>query len=148
MILLFDENAQAAAAFAIQQKIYNKEFTFVSKKVFSGKITPDDDQNWYYAIGNYNAWADFKVKVWKHPNNVFHVAMISNYHLDKRYNWDVDSDKTASELGYEINHKQMGLLHQVGAAREFDIKGLYDSGIIRFNVENGKFTRKYRRGRV
>jgi RHS repeat-associated protein len=143
---LFDDMAAAAAKFAVSLRSYNTICDFVSKKVADGDVTRDDDKNWFYAIGNYYAWGQFQAKVFpqKDPNK-YHIALTCAFHLEKRYNWDVKTDKEVPLLfGLSITHKQVGLLHQLGWAKEFDIKGLYDSGVMRFvyTAKNGTVVRK------
>jgi hypothetical protein len=47
--------------------------------------------------------------------------MFFTMHVYDRYNWD--QGKSVSILGIKVKDEQLGRLHRVGLAREFDVKG-------------------------
>lgn len=79
-------------------------------------ITKENNKQWYFAVGGYNAAGLAK---WKCKNDKY--TMDFSFNFSDRYNWDADK-------AVELNNKivpdvELGRLHQVGIAKEYNMKG-------------------------
>ncbi|MGE2732273.1 hypothetical protein ACQI4F_22645 [Mycolicibacterium vaccae] len=87
--------------------------------------TVDEDKHpdWYYAMGAYEQSTSGVVVVHPptSPGGKPTVSVQYQTHVFDRYNWD--GGKSVNILGQNITDEQLGRLHTVGLAQEFDIRG-------------------------
>jgi hypothetical protein len=103
---------------------YVEEFTNLNKwKSFrivgtwtSGRYHKADSGNWFYAVGDYLAVGSASVKVLE--NCEFEMSYTFNFF--DRYNWD--KGKGVEMLGKPVKDNELGRLHKVGFAHEFEMK--------------------------
>ncbi|MGE2832774.1 WXG100 family type VII secretion target [Mycobacterium sp. SMC-4] len=88
-----------------------------------GTVNKDANADWYYAVGSYEQSASGVVVVHppSSPGAKPRVSVEYRTHVFDRYNWD--GGKSVEILGQTITDDQMGRLHTVGLAQEYDIRG-------------------------
>ncbi len=85
---------------------------------YAGKSQSPD---WFYATGGYSYAYGAEVNVTPGPGGQPHVELNYQMHVFDRYNWD--ENKKVNIGPWEINDVQLGRLHTVGLAREYEIWG-------------------------
>jgi len=83
----------------------------------SGQNDPNDSENWFYAVGGYSGVGSASVKVLLNCD----YEMQFTFNFSDRYNWDIG--KSATILGQTVRDQELGRLHKVGFAQEFDMIG-------------------------
>lgn len=88
-----------------------------------GTVDKDANADWYYAVGSYEQSVSGVVVVHppSTPGGKPRVSVEYQTHVFDRYNWD--GGKSVTILGQTITDEQLGRLHSVGLAQEFDIRG-------------------------
>lgn len=82
-----------------------------------GANDKEDSGNWFYAVGEYDAVGLANVTVL--PNCEY--KMDFTYNFFDRYNWD--HGKKAEVLGQRVSDDELGRLHKVGLAKEYEMTG-------------------------
>ncbi|WP_367825034.1 hypothetical protein [Streptomyces sp. LMG1-1-1.1] len=92
----------------------------VESRQYGGTFTPDTD--WYHAVGSHQQNISGMVTVRPGEGGKPEVSLEYQVNVWDRYNWD-EGKKTGFPLGITIEDKDMGHLHKVGIAQEFDMRG-------------------------
>ncbi|MEM7374691.1 MAG: hypothetical protein AAF587_39230 [Bacteroidota bacterium] len=112
-----------------------KEVSFTgtrSSSVYCGK---GDSPDWFYAIGGFTHWWTADVTVSQsRDSNTYDVEIKMKIHIKDRYNWDKGKSVNIGPL--EIKDKQLGRLHEVGLAKEYDVFGESSIRRINYTVEH------------
>jgi hypothetical protein len=89
-------------------------------------ITPAENRDWHYAIGNVHHQTTGTVTVHApaEPGGPARVEVDYGVHLYDRYNWDLEPGKQAEIAGIPLPDEKFGPLHRAGLAQEYDIKGI------------------------
>ncbi|MEN3327398.1 MAG: hypothetical protein V7638_2205 [Acidobacteriota bacterium] len=82
-----------------------------------GANDQEDSSNWFYAVGSYDAVGSATVTVL--PNCEY--KMDFTYHFFDRYNWD--DGKRVKIMDKEVKDNELGRLHKVGLAHEYEMRG-------------------------
>ncbi len=83
--------------------------------------TQNASKDWYFATGGFSYAHTATVTVTPGKNGEAQVSIQSNVHTFDRYNWDKGK---AVDIGpIHIEDKAMGRLHEVGLAREYELRG-------------------------
>src|SRR5690349_6061103 len=91
-----------------------------SRKTQGGKNLPQENRNWYLAIGEYVFWGSGDVEVGD-ANGRRTYVMDFVYHFHDRYNWD--GGKAVHLFGLTVTDQFMGEFHRQGLGREFSCWG-------------------------
>ena len=78
-------------------------------------------ENWYYAMGSFSYTYGAEVTVTPTSGGQWQVTINSQVHVFDRYNWD--SQKSTGLAGATVQDIELGRLHQVGLAKEYEIWG-------------------------
>lgn len=78
-------------------------------------------QDWFYGIGGFSYAHTANVTVTPGADGSAQVRIDSQLHVFDRYNWDGGKAVTIGPV--TITDDQMGRLHEVGLAREFEVRG-------------------------
>jgi WXG100 family type VII secretion target len=78
-------------------------------------------ENWYYAMGDFSHAYGAEVTVTPTSGGQWQVTINSQVHVFDRYNWD--SQKSTGLAGATVQDIELGRLHQVGLAKEYEIWG-------------------------
>lgn len=94
----------------------------------------DVSQDWFYAIGGFTYWVTAEVTVTppETEGGPITASMSTQLHIFDRYNWD--QGKSVTIAGMTITDEQLGRLHRVGLAREYDINGTSSPRTITWEV--------------
>lgn len=82
-----------------------------------GRNHKADSGNWFYAVGDYDAVGSASVKVL--PNCEYQMEFTFTFF--DRYNWDLK--KVVDIMGNVVTDYELGRLHRVGLAHEFEMTG-------------------------
>jgi len=84
--------------------------------------TKRKSSNWYYAMGGFSY--SYTAKATANPSNDGTAQLDIRYqmHVYDRYNWDKGKKVHLGDI-FQVNDSTLGRLHQVGLAKEYDIKG-------------------------
>jgi hypothetical protein len=79
-------------------------------------------RDWYFAIGGFTYWYTAEVQVVPGEGGTPpQITMLFTLHVFDRYNWD--QGKAVSIAGITVKDEQLGRLHRVGLAQEYDVNG-------------------------
>jgi hypothetical protein len=78
-------------------------------------------RDWFFAIGGFTYWYTAEVQVLPVEGGPAQITMIFTMHMFDRYNWD--QGKMVSIAGITVKDEQLGRLHRVGLAQEYDVNG-------------------------
>ena len=96
----------------------------------NGYATQGESQDWFFAVGGFTYWYTAAVTVTQpvasggsqeKTSPPPQVEMKIVIHVYDRYNWD--KGKAVMIAGIVVSDEQLGRLHQVGIAREYDVEG-------------------------
>jgi len=87
----------------------------------TGYNLKEQNWNWFYAVGGYNAWIKGVAKVEQDKSGKHKYRLDYEYKVADSYNWDIG--KQVDIFGVTITDKFMGEFHRQGLAREFDMEG-------------------------
>ncbi|GAB4566959.1 MAG: hypothetical protein Tsb0020_19080 [Haliangiales bacterium] len=77
--------------------------------------------DWFYAIGGFTYWVTADVTLTPSNTGEIDVTMVTQLHIFDRYNWD--GGKSVTIAGMTVTDEQLGRLHRVGLAREYEVNG-------------------------
>jgi hypothetical protein len=77
--------------------------------------------DWFYAVGGFTYWYTAEVAVTPVADGPPRITMIFTLHVHDRYNWD--QGKQVQIAGITVTDEQLGRLHRVGLAQEYDVEG-------------------------
>ena len=83
--------------------------------------TKGQSQDWFYAIGGFSYAHTANVKVTPNADGSAHVEITSQLNVFDRYNWDGGKAVTIGPI--TVTDDQMGQLHKVGLAQEYEVRG-------------------------
>jgi hypothetical protein len=78
-------------------------------------------RDWFFAIGGFTYWYTAEVQVLPSEAGPPQITMIFTLHIFDRYNWD--QGKAVTIAGITVKDEQLGRLHRVGLAQEYDVNG-------------------------
>jgi hypothetical protein len=78
-------------------------------------------KDWFFAIGGFTYWYTANGTVVPMRNGKVQVQTIYTLHVYDRYNWD--QGKAVDIAAITVKDEQLGRLHRVGLAREYEING-------------------------
>lgn len=78
-------------------------------------------RDWYFAIGGFTYWYTAEVQVEPVEGGAPRLTMLFTLHVFDRYNWD--QGKAVEIAGITVRDEQLGRLHRVGLAQEYDVNG-------------------------
>jgi hypothetical protein len=78
-------------------------------------------RDWFFAIGGFTYWYTAEVQVLPVAAGPPQITMIFTLHIFDRYNWD--QGKAVTIAGITVKDEQLGRLHRVGLAREYEVNG-------------------------
>ncbi len=83
----------------------------------------EDSLDWFYAVGGYQYATTGTVTVYppETPGGEWRYEYSYQVHVGDRYNWD--PGKSTDVGGKSVTDEEMGRLHQVGLAQEYDLEG-------------------------
>ncbi|MGI6124240.1 MAG: hypothetical protein ACOYIG_08660 [Acetivibrionales bacterium] len=117
------KNAQVARdteinlAIAFAESIKTQKSFYISSHSATGSYADkSQSENWYYAVGGYSTWGKGSV-----TTNGCKYKMEFSLRFGDRYNWD--AGKSVTIFGKKVPDINLGRLHQVGIAQEFDMVG-------------------------
>jgi hypothetical protein len=91
---------------------------------FTHNITPEENNDWHYAIGNGEFSVTGVATVHEQPGGPPRVDVDYQVHLYDRYNWDLVEGKQARIFGVlPAPDLVLAQLHQAGIAQEYDSVG-------------------------
>ncbi|MFI1764448.1 hypothetical protein ACH41H_20695 [Streptomyces sp. NPDC020800] len=93
-----------------------------------------DESEWFHAIGSHQRNVSGVVTVTPTTDGKPRVTLDYQVNLWDRYNWDAGKS-TKFPMGLVVEDKDMGRLHKVGFAREFDMRG--SSSTYAHDLSNG-----------
>jgi uncharacterized protein RhaS with RHS repeats len=109
-------NGEMAQAQAFVESLANGKHSITSGSPSGGYDRKDENWNWFYAVGGYNAWGKGNATV---CNDQYTLEY--EYKFYDRYNWD--AGKSTRIMGVVITDQFMGEFQQEGLAKEFDMRG-------------------------
>ena len=77
--------------------------------------------DWFYAIGGFTYWVTAEVTLTPAAGGGIQATMVTRLHIFDRYNWD--GGKAVTIGGITVTDEQLGRLHRVGLAREYEVHG-------------------------
>jgi hypothetical protein len=83
--------------------------------------TQGESKDWFFALGGFSFAHGADVIVTPNPDGSTHVEIQHQLHIFDRYNWD--EGKSVEIMGVEVGDEQLGHLHEVGRAQEFQVWG-------------------------
>ena len=107
----------------------NTNFSLEGTKSSDVYCSKAESQDWFYAVGGFTHWYTAEVAIIVAEDGKINVQMIFKIFIHDVYNWDHGKSVTIGPL--TVTDDQMGRLHRVGLAREFDVNGNssdHDSG--------------------
>lgn len=102
-----------------------------SRQTQDGYNLPEENRNWYLAIGGYLVWGS-GVAVVTDVGEEREFNLDFEYKFFDRYNWD--KGKFVTIAGITVTDKFMGEFHRQGLAQEFDCVGSFRR---KFNWKRG-----------
>jgi len=121
---VYDAELVEAEAYASQ--LVNKpdgDYDIDSRKTSLGEFWPQDNIDWFIAIGRYVAWGKGVVHIKKNCT----PTLDFKFEFRKRYQWQVNLGKYTTIpiplIHPKITDEQMGEFNEAGMAKEFDIIG-------------------------
>ena len=83
----------------------------------------EESLDWFYAVGGYQHATTGTVTVYppEVPGGEWRYEYTYQVHVGDRYNWD--PGKVTDVGGKSVTDEEMGRLHRVGLAQEYDIEG-------------------------
>lgn len=93
-----------------------------SRQTQDGYNLQEENRNWYFAIGGYQAWGSGSAVV-TDAGSERHFELDFEYRFHDRYNWD--NGKSVTIAGITITDQFMGEFHRQGLAQEFDCVGSF-----------------------
>ena len=81
-----------------------------------GETPKEESKDWYYAVNSYETWGKALVS---RDCDKYKMKILLKF--EDKYNWDVG--KSAKILGITVSDISLGVLHRVGIAQEYIIKG-------------------------
>ncbi|MBC7975440.1 MAG: DUF4157 domain-containing protein [Myxococcales bacterium] len=78
-------------------------------------------RDWFFAIGGFTYWYTAEVQVVPVADGPPQITIIFTLHVFDRYNWD--QGKAVTLAGITVKDEQLGRLHRVGLAQEYDVTG-------------------------
>lgn len=111
---LYVSQRNATMRFAVKNAIEGEQVSFVSKRL--DQYTFQDNDNWYYAVGNFSGWSNATVT--KSGNQ---YSMEFDLNMYDRYNWN--KGKSVEIFKQKVYDDDMALFHKMGVAREFNTVG-------------------------
>ncbi len=112
------EANQTAHAMSISGSVSTSLQTPRMSDVYCDKSASAD---WFYAIGGFTYWVTAEVTFTLQPDGTIQAEMVTQLHIFDRYNWD--GGKAVTIGGITVTDEQLGRLHRVGLAREFEVHG-------------------------
>lgn len=111
-------------------------FNLQGARSASAYCTKGDSQDWFFAVGGFTHWYTASVQSTPGGNSAdkggeANLRIQFRMHMKDRYNWD--SGKAIDILGLTVTDAQLGHLHRVGLAREFDLSGV--SSPVEINIK-------------
>jgi hypothetical protein len=95
--------------------------------------------DWFYAIGGFTYWYNTaEGTVVPTKDGKVQVQMMYTLHVYDRYNWD--KVKSVNILGIQVKDEELGRLHRVGLAREYEINGTSTPRRIEWNYSSSSPT--------
>lgn len=90
-----------------------------SSNVYCNK---SESQDWFFAVGGFTHWWTVEVTVIPGESGASpQIEMLFTMHVHDRYNWD--QGKAVTIAGITVKDEQLGRLHRVGLAQEYDVDG-------------------------
>ncbi len=92
----------------------------VTKLTGKKSVVVAREGDWHYALGGFTAWYTGEaraVPAEPEPRGTLRLVV----HVYDRYDWD--KGKSVTIRGIKVTDEQLGRLHRVGLAREFDVNG-------------------------
>lgn len=117
---------QAVAMQAANQRIAEmgeitqpQTFTLTGERL--SDVYANSSKDWYYAVGGFTYWYTAEVTVLPNEGGPPKVQTEFKLNVYDRYNWD--EGKSVEIAGVTVEDNQLGRLHRVGLAQEYDING-------------------------
>lgn len=118
----FNAQVRDVALAQVRANYDGKPMSFQITTPWNGAYaTKGMSQDWFYAIGGFSFAHTANVTVTPGPNGSAQVHIDSQLHVFDRYNWDGGKAVTIGPI--TVTDAQMGRLHTVGLAREFEVRG-------------------------
>lgn len=96
-------------------------FTLTGDRRSDVYCSQSQSRDWFFAIGGFTYWYTAEVQVLPVAGGPPQITMIFTLHIYDRYNWD--QGKSVTIAGITVTDEQLGRLHRVGLAQEYDING-------------------------
>jgi RHS repeat-associated protein len=112
------EELNSAMTFAERYSRASRKKGFIISGTRWCKGTTEPETDWWWAVGNYDAWGKGVVR---HSRHSCRYSMTFTLYLRDRYNWD--AGKVAKVAGEVVLDEELGRLHKVGLAQEFNMEG-------------------------
>jgi hypothetical protein len=115
---LFEREVKQAKTFV--ELLPSGQHDITSRHTQDGYNDPDENRNWYFALGGYHMWGRGTAIV-SDMGSSRNCDLDFIYHVRDRYNWD--NGKQVEFHDIIVTDKFMGEFHRQGLAREFDCIG-------------------------
>lgn len=106
-------------------------FDLMGTKNSSVYLRKDESPDWFFAIGGFTHWWTAKVTLTPNEDGELDVLIEMQMHIFDRYNWD--GGKSVNIGPITVNDEQLGRLHKVGLAKEYDIEGVSSPKLINYS---------------
>lgn len=129
----FDAQIRDIAQAKVVEEFRGKPMEFqITTPWNGGYATKGQSQDWFYAIGGFSYAHTANVRVTANKDGGAHVVITSSVHVFDRYNWDGGKAVTIGPV--TVTDEQLGELHKVGLAQEFEVRGTADGPRSTFDV--------------
>lgn len=123
-------------AMSAEQLQSGTSFTLEGQRGSSIYCDKSVSADWFYAIGGFTHWytAEVRVSPPAQEGGPVQIEMTIRLHIRDRYNWD--GGKSVTIGGITVTDEQLGQLHRVGLAQEFDITGVSSARSVTFTSDS------------
>lgn len=129
----FDAQIRDVAQVKVAGEFRGKPMEFqITAPWNGGYATKGQSQDWFYAIGGFSYAHTANVRVTANKDGSAHVEITSSVHVFDRYNWDGGKAVTIGPV--TVTDEQLGKMHKVGLAQEFEVRGTADGPRASFDV--------------
>jgi len=129
----FQTNIVQAAANEVRDQYQGQPMQFqITEPWKVASATKPQSQDWFFALGSFSYAHTADVRVTPNADGSAHVEIRSQLNIFDRYNWDAGKSVTIGPI--TVTDEQMGRLHDVGLAREFEVRGTSTGPSASFDV--------------
>lgn len=106
---------------AMGDNVQATNFQLTGERLSDVYCSQSVSRDWFFAVGGFTYWYTAEVQVVPVPDAAPRITMLFTLHMFDRYNWD--QGKMVTIAGIPVKDEQLGRLHRVGLAQEYDVNG-------------------------